>query len=73
MLLQFALNEPWFSSFFLNLTIFAKKRWRGGLNSEGTASGCSDSHKVAENKNREAWARRWIGDEKMSSGHFDSP
>ena len=37
-----------------NQTIFAKNRWRVGPNSEGTASGCSDSHKVAENKKREA-------------------
>ena len=47
---------------FLNLTIFAENRVRVGPNSEGTASGCSDSHKVAENKKREAWANaRWIG------------
>ena len=49
-------------SVFLNLTIFAENRVRVGPNSEGTASGCSDSHKVAENKKREAWANaRWIG------------
>ena len=41
---------------------FCKKSTRVGPNSEGTASGCSDSHKVAENKKREAWANaRWIG------------
>ena len=33
-----------------NQTIFAKKSVARWANSEGTASGCSDSHKVEENK-----------------------
>ena len=35
---------------------FCKKSTRVGPKSEGIASGCFDSHKVAENKKREAGA-----------------
>ena len=44
-----------------NLTIFVKKSSSVGLNGEGTASGCSDSHNVAEKKTGSGGNASWIG------------